>query len=279
MDPNAQRSRGRAREADAYWQRRFFTLVAGLGVIGLLAWACSGVAGGKPASPASGSGQVSAAAYGSAAAGQPAGGRPAGGAGAASPAPSASSSVPVSASPGSPSASPAGSAAQRAASGRPATPASGTGKSRPVQAAAGNAACPAAGIVLTLLASKPSYGPHDQPRFQIDVVSTDVPACTFDTGPEALRVVVMHGGQAAWNSGACLHGVPPHVISLRRGVPVVLSIAWDRRLTATGCRPTIMAATNRTYVAVAQAGAAQSPWQSFRLTGSAAAGRRTWDFT
>ena len=113
--------------------------------------------------------------------------------------------------------------------------------------------------------------PHDLPAFQIDIVSTDTATCTIDTGPEALRVVVMHGSQVAWNSGACLHGASPHVISLRRGVPVVMSIAWNRHLTVTGCPPTIMAATNRTYMAVAQAAGAQSPWQSFRLTGSATA--------
>ena len=102
MDPNAQRSRSRAREADAYWRRRFFALVAALGVIGLLAWACSGIAGGKPESQSSRSGQAAAVAYGSAAAGQPAGRQPGAGAGAASPASSAPAGVPGSVSPGSP---------------------------------------------------------------------------------------------------------------------------------------------------------------------------------
>ena len=59
MDPNAHRSGGRP-GADAYWQRRFFTLLAGLGVIGLLAWACSGVASGGNSSHSSSSGQPAA---------------------------------------------------------------------------------------------------------------------------------------------------------------------------------------------------------------------------
>jgi hypothetical protein len=133
-------------------------------------------------------------------------------------------------------------------------------------AQAGAGPCAAADIVLTLVASKASYSPHDLPVFQIDVVSTSAATCMIDTGPGALRVVVLHGGQVAWNSGACLHGASRHVISLRRGVPVVTSIGWNRHLTVTGCPATVMAATNRTYTAVAQAAGAQSPGQAFRLT-------------
>ncbi len=256
MDPNARHGRGRAREADAYWQRRFFTLVAGLGVIGLLVWACSGVVGGKPDSHAAGSDQ--AAAYGSAAAGQSAGT-----AGMPSRSASAQPTAPVSASPTAVPASPTtkSASASRSAGQRP-----------PAKAGTGGA-CPAADIVLTLLANRASYRPHDVPAFQIDIVSTGTATCAVDTGPEALRVVVMHGSQVAWNSGACQHGASSHVISLRRGVPVVMSIAWNRRLTVTGCPTTIMAAANRSYTAVAQAAGAQSPGQSFELTGSAMAAK------
>jgi hypothetical protein len=127
--------------------------------------------------------------------------------------------------------------------------------------------------VLTLVASKASYSPHDLPLFQVDVVSTSAAMCMIDTGPGALRVVVLHGGQVAWNSGACLHGASGHVISLRRGVPVVRPIAWNRHLTVAGCPATVMAATNRTYTAVAQAAGAQSPGQAFRLTEPATPGK------
>jgi hypothetical protein len=261
MDPNAQRSRGRAPEADAYWQRRFLTLVAGLGVIGLLAWACSGIVGGKPAS--SRNGQVSPAAYGSAAPGQPAG----------------SGGMPSQSAPAQPtgrtSASPMAPSVSRSASATASASASASvaghaGQRPPAKARASVGPCPAAEIVLTLVAGKASYRPHDLPVFQIDVVSTSAATCTVDTGPGALRVIVVHGSQVAWNSGACLHGASPHVISLRRGVPVVTSVAWNRHLTVTGCPTTVMAATNRTYTAVAQAAGAQSPGQSFRLTEPAA---------
>jgi hypothetical protein len=119
--------------------------------------------------------------------------------------------------------------------------------------------------VLTLLASKPSYGPRDEPKFKIEVVSTDASACAFDAGPAALRVVVTHGGQVAWNSAACLHDAAARLIRLRRGVPVAVSVGWNRHLTVTGCSAAVMAASQRTYVAVAQSGAAESPGQPFRL--------------
>ena len=202
MDSNANRSRGRRPRADTYWLRRFFTLLAGLGVVGLLAWACSGVASGG--NSASSSGRRS-------------------------------------------------SAAQKAA-GRP-------------------AACPATGLVLTLTASQASYGSAATPAFQVDIVSTGTATCTLDTGPAALRRVVLHGGSVAYNSATCLHGARKHVVSLRRGVPVITSMTWNKHETAPGCPTTVVADTNRTYTAVAQAGGARSPGSSFRLTGSPATAR------
>ena len=93
----------------------------------------------------------------------------------------------------------------------------------------------------------------------------------IDSGPGALRVVVLHGGQVGVQFGRLPHGASRHVIRLRRGVPVVTSIAWNRHLIAAGCPATVMAATNRTYGAVAQAAGAQSPGQAFRLTAAARA--------
>jgi hypothetical protein len=58
MDPNVQRNEEQNAPADAYWRRRFFALVGGLGVVGLLIWACSGLVGGKPASQTTGTGQA-----------------------------------------------------------------------------------------------------------------------------------------------------------------------------------------------------------------------------
>jgi hypothetical protein len=125
--------------------------------------------------------------------------------------------------------------------------------------------------VLTLVASQASYRPQDTPAFQVDIVSTDAAPCMLDTGAAALKLVVRHGTTVAYNSASCLSGAQRHVISLRRGVPMVTSMTWNKHQTVSGCSTTVLAATNRTYSAVVQAGGAQSPEVSFRLTGSPAA--------
>jgi hypothetical protein len=255
MDPNAHRSRGgRSPGADAYWARRFFTLVAGLGLVGLLAWACSGVASSGNSSHSSGSGGPSSAAYASTASDTPSPSQAVTSA-PASPSPTASAS---------PSASPPASASATRS-------AAASSRAQPARAAAGPTACPPAGLVLTLVASRASYGPKDTPAFQVDIVSTNPATCTLDTGAAALKLVVRHGSTVAYNSASCLHGAQRHVISLRRGVPVVTSMTWNRHQTASGCSTTVLAAANRTYSAVVQAGGAQSPAVSFRLTGAPAA--------
>jgi hypothetical protein len=252
MDPNANRSRGnRAPGADAYWQRRFFTLIAGLAVVGLLAWAVSGVASGGNSSKSSGSSGPAAAAYASTTAGTPSPSAPVTSA-AASPSPS-------------PSASPSSSASLSASASK-----SASAKAHPANAASGPATCPAADLVLTLTASQASYGAKATPSFQVDIVSTDSATCTLDTGPEALKLVVTHGSTVAYDSTTCLQGAPRHVISLRRGVPVVTSLSWNEHETVSGCSATVMAAANRTYAAVAQAGGAQSPQASFNLAATPA---------
>jgi hypothetical protein len=254
MDPSAGGSRGgRPPGADAYWQRRFFTLIAGLGVIGLLAWAFSGMAsGGGKSSHSSGSSGPSSAAFATTAAGTP------------TPAVSVST-APASPSPSaSPSASPSplASATKRA---------SAAASSPAKKAASAPTACPASDLVLTLTASASSYSPSATPSFQLDIVSTDSADCLVDTGSAGLKLVVTHGTAVAYSSASCLQGAKRHVVSLRRGVPVVTSMSWNKQQTTSDCSATVTAATNRTYSAVAQTGGAQSPGATFRLTPAPAA--------
>jgi hypothetical protein len=252
MDPNAQRGRGdRTPGADAYWQRRFFTLLAGLAVIGLLAWAASGMASGGSSAHGAGSGQQSAAAF-STPTTTPSSPAPVSLAPSPSPSPSVSPSA-------TPSASPSASTSARAAQAKPK-------KAAPT----GPVACPAADLLLTVTPRAASFGTKATPAFQVDIVSTDTTPCNLDTGPAALRLEVLHGSTVAYNSGICLNGAKRHVISLRRGVPVIMSMSWDKHETVTGCVSTVAAATNRTYSAVITAGGAQCPRASFRLTGNPA---------
>jgi hypothetical protein len=256
MDPNALRSRGRNEQADAYWRRRFFTLVAGLGILGLLAWATSGAVGGKAAHQTAGSGQsgngnLSAAAYGSAAPGQAAGV-----AGTPSALPSAQGSVSLPASP-----SPSATATQ--VQKKPAARQPAKAKAKPAGQPGG--VCPARDIVLTLSVGKPAYARGARPAFLIDIVSTDAAACAFDTGRKSLRVVITGGTRATWDSGACLRGATAHVEHLRRGVPSVVSIVWDRRLRPAACTTAEVAAPAGRYEAMAVDGSAVSPARAFTL--------------
>ena len=253
MDPNAHRSGGRPPGADAYWQRRFFTLLGGLAVIGLLAWAASGMASGGSSAHGTGSGQQSAAAYST----------PTTTPSSPAPVPSTPSASPTaapSASPtATPSASPSASASGKAAQAKP----------KP-KAAAGPVACPAADLLLTVTPRAASFGTKATPAFQVDIVSTDTTPCNLDTGAAALRLEVLHGSTVAYNSAVCVNGAKRHVISLRRGVPVITSMTWDKHETVTGCVSTVAAATNRTYSAMITAGGAESPRSAFRLTGTPA---------
>jgi hypothetical protein len=251
MDPNAHRSGGGRPGADAYWQRRFFTLLAGLAVIGLLAWAASGMASGGSSAHGAGSGQQSAAAY-STPTTTPSSPAP------VSPTPSASP-TPTPTPSATPSASPSASTSVKAAQAKP----------KP-KAAAGPVACPAADLLLTVTPRAASFGTKATPAFQVDIVSTDTTPCNLDTGAAALRLEVLHGSTVAYNSAVCVNGAKRHVISLRRGVPVITSMTWDKHETVNGCVSTVAAATNRTYSAMITAGGAQSPRSSFRLTGAPA---------
>jgi hypothetical protein len=264
MDPYAHRGRGRNDQADAYWRRRFFTLVAGLGVLGLLAWAFSGT-GGNTAHQAAGTGQAghrnaSAAAYGSAAPGQSGGasatpsGQPSG---------QASVSLPASATPRATSQAPK-QAGQKSAAGQPSPGPGQPGKAGPAAGTRGGV-CPARDIVLTLAVSKPAYGPGVHPKFQIDIVSTAPADCTFSTGRESLRVLITGGSRATWDSGACLHGATAHVEDLRRGVPSVISIGWDRHLRTGVCTTAEVAAAPGWYEAMAVSGTVTSPAKAFEL--------------
>jgi hypothetical protein len=126
-------------------------------------------------------------------------------------------------------------------------------------------ACPAGDIVLTMVPNRAAYGPHQFPVFRIDIVSTGAAVCAFHTGRESLRILITGGSRATWDSGACLHGVAAHVEYLRRGVPSVASIVWDRRLLAGGCMAAQIAARPGRYVAMAASGSVTSPAKAFEL--------------
>jgi hypothetical protein len=260
MDPNSYRYDDEADQPETYWRRRAATLAAGLGLLGLLAWAFSG-GGGKPAGPAAQSsppsGGLSAAAYpGASASSSP------------FPATSPSSSAPARAG--------AGAAvpglASPGTSGLPTPSSSANGRSARSAAGASAAAtvrpggrCSSGSVVLSLFGSSRSYPAGQDPEFGVDAVSTAPGTCTFDLSPARLHLVVMSAGRVIWDSADCPHGGGAQVSRLTRGVPVEEHFTWNRAITLPGCVTLAASARPGSYQAQARTGTVTSGIYSFRL--------------
>jgi len=245
------------------------SLIAGLGLIGLLAWAFAG-GGGKPASPPTGSSRTyhlapagaatrSAPALGSTGLGSPALGSPALG----SPALGSGASrgaTGFSASGGrlatglpSPSATPFGSPGGSAPAGHEAGPLTPAGL------------CAPGTVVLSVFSTRPSYAGGQDPKFAVYAVSTAAGVCTFDLGPRALHLEVMSSGRVIWDSGDCARSGRTWSARLSRGIPVLESITWNRTITLPGCVTLASSARAGTYQAQASTAAVTSAVLSFRI--------------
>jgi hypothetical protein len=244
-------------QPDPYWRRRAVTLAAGLGVLGLLAWAFSS-GGGKPApaphnSPAAGA--LSAPAYPSV---------PASGSGSGtlrapgSASPSAGADVPGltrQGTSGLPSAtsSPAGKSAKSSASARAAANAEPDGR------------CSPDSVVLSLFSGSRSYRSGQNPQFGVNAVSTAPGTCTFDLSPAHLHLVVMSAGRVIWDSADCARGGGTRLSKLARGIPVQEYFTWSRAITLPGCVTLASSARPGSYQAQARTPAISSGTFSFRL--------------
>jgi hypothetical protein len=255
MDSNAYRDEEDMDHADSYWRRRVIALVAGLSLLGVLAWALTG--GGKPPSPAAkaSAGVGPAAAYSAAA--------------------SSSNGAVSTASPGSVTGTsravglplPTGTSSSGAIGSKPTTPAlrpapagaTASGRTRP------GAPCSPGAMVLSLFTSRPDYGGGQDPDFTVDAVSTASGACAFNTSPAKLYVVVMSSGRIIWDSADCARGPAGRVTDLRRGVPAQESVRWHRTISLPGCVTLASAARPGTYQVQARTATVASPSRTFKL--------------
>ncbi len=207
-----------------------FALAVGLGLLGLLAWACSGALSAGPTEKVTVS-RTSPAAQQA--------GAPGGADGAAlGPGEAARATVTVTASPA------RTNRARAPAHARKAARASGFARAA-ASARAGGAArrsgggCGQGDLVVSLFASRAVYQRSVMPRFTVDVVNTGRAACAFDAGTRSLH--------------------------LQRGVPFVRHISWDRRGSTPACRPVRRTAAPGTYTAAVTAGTARSKTVVFAL--------------
>ncbi|HEY7146011.1 MAG TPA: hypothetical protein VH637_17370 [Streptosporangiaceae bacterium] len=251
MGANGSRYQGprRAPQPAVYWRRRFLALVAGFGVLSLVAWAFSGaLAVGRSGALAAGSAGSPHAAHGT-------GGSPGG----AGPAGSAAGSSAAGASAGG-----SGGTAGRASAG------GGTGSARSAGQGGGQAAreraCQLADIVLSLSTSKDSYRPGQRPVFDVQVVSTASQPCRLDLGRRHLALVVRSGKTRIWSSADCPAAPRSDMTRLVRGVPATVPISWHRKTSVPGCAKRGRQVAGGTYRATAADGGLASPEEAFRIS-------------
>ena len=249
MDPNTPRENSWPDQPDTYWRRRVFALAAGIGVLGLLAWACSGALGGarpptRTASP-----------YPAAQQGPASSSRPA-----VASSPAAAATVTVTATPSRRPRSAAHGSAQ-------ASPSPGASASPRAAAAARppGGRCAPGDVVPSLFVSQQVYQRLVKPQFSIYLVNIGRTTCTFDVGAKSLRLVVRSGQVRVWGSADCVRGAAPNVVRLRRGVPFVTQVSWSRHQSSQGCGPDRPEAAPGTYSAAVSSGAVHSHTEVFVL--------------
>jgi hypothetical protein len=265
MGMDAVRYPQQERRPAVYWRRRFLTLVVGLAVLSLIAWAFSGAlggAGGRAAGPAAGNGGTRI----GQAAGRPGPGAGGSGPGAATARPAQS---PGSAARGGPGQGPdlAGTRPPASSRGQSAGGPGGHGPGGQHGEKHGSKlrGCRHRGIVLSLSASQDNFGSRELPMFDVYVVSTSGTACRFNVGAKHVRLVIRSGPERIWGSADCLAGAGSLSTDLERGVPTVLPISWDRKTSSAGCQVTSSRVPAGTYAATAVDGTVTSNTETFRL--------------
>lgn len=226
MDPETDRMReDPGPGGDIYWRRRMSVLIAVLVVVAVVAWACS--SGGDGPERATGAQSSS------------------------SPAPTADPllaglrTLTMGTAGPSPSAKPS-----RAAQSRP---------QRPGQP------CDESDLVLSLQGRQEVYAGGAHPSFIATVVNTGRVMCRADVGPRALEIRITSGEDRIWSTADCVSGAGTDVKELKRGVPYVRPLDWDRKRSSDDCRADPPTALPGTYVAVVRMGKLRSPKAVFHL--------------
>lgn len=126
-------------------------------------------------------------------------------------------------------------------------------------------ACESADLVVDLTASKRIYVRKEWPQFRLSVVNVGERSCTYDVGPKALQMRITSGSDRVWSSAHCARQTGSSIHLLRRGIPYLTTITWDRRRSTTRCpskRPTM---GKGTYVATLKAPGLKPRKHIFRL--------------
>ena len=125
--------------------------------------------------------------------------------------------------------------------------------------------CVPADLVPSLFVSQQKYQRWVKPQFSMYLVNIGQSNCSFDVGAQSLRVVIKSGQVRVWGSADCAHSTTSNVVRLRRGVPFVTYLSWNRRGSSPGCRAVRPNAAPGTYTAMVISGAVHSPAEVFVL--------------
>lgn len=120
--------------------------------------------------------------------------------------------------------------------------------------------CDRRDVVVGLTSEKDAYAAKERPRFRMTVVNTGERACTFDVGAKALRMRITSGPDRVWSSDRCSGGPDSDLQLLKRGVPYIAELTWDR----TRCDGDSRARPG-TYVIAAKGEGVRAERQVFRL--------------
>lgn len=94
--------------------------------------------------------------------------------------------------------------------------------------------CDAGDVVVGVTPNGTVFAGRQHPRFSLSVVNTGPRTCTFDAGPKALLIRISSGPDRVWSSAQCVSGTGANLQLLRRGVPYLATLDWDRKRCTTG---------------------------------------------
>lgn len=136
---------------------------------------------------------------------------------------------------------------------------------RPIVPKKAGDACEPRDVVVGFTATKTTYVGKDLPRFRLTVVNTGRRACTLGVGPKELEIKISSGTDRVWTTARCGSGSGSSIRLLRRGVPYLATVVWDRKRSSATCPSRRPAARPGVYVAAVQADKIKAKKQVFRL--------------
>lgn len=120
--------------------------------------------------------------------------------------------------------------------------------------------CDEQDVVVALTPDKQVFQDKDRPHFRMSVVNTGRRSCTFDVGGRALRLRITSGSDPVWSSDHCSADAASSLQLLRRGIPYIADLTWDRKRCDGESR-----ALPGVYVITVKAPGVRTGRQAFRL--------------